>query len=278
MTLYLLSQYNNLWYAHKQSGISYWLVNHLMAIIKTVANPITDIHCHILPGVDDGAADWDMSLEMLRRSWNAGVRKLIATPHYLPWRHTITARIIPDLCRELAERAERELGISPDIYPGQELYYHRDILEDLETGKALSLAGSRYVLVEFDEGAPWSEIRLAADQFRRGRWQMIAAHAERYSALRDPEHLRELLEVGAQLQSNADEMTRGFLNGTTRWLKKRYAAREIQYIGSDMHNLTSRPPLSGNILRWTEKLEEDYRIGILGSYADDILQTGASPA
>ena len=235
---------------------------------------ITDIHCHILPGVDDGAADWDTSLEMLRRSWEAGVRSLIATPHYLPWRKTITAHAIPDLCRELTERARQELGIAPQIWPGQELYFHRDILDDLAAGKALPLAGSRYVLVEFDEEAPWSEIRLAADQFRRSSWRMIAAHVERYSALRDDEHLRDLLAAGALLQSNADEMTHGFLNGTTRWLKKRYAAREIRYIGSDMHNLTDRPPLDRAALHWTEKLEEDYRRGILGGYAAEIPEQG----
>ena len=45
-----------------------------------------DIHTHILPGIDDGAADWKMSLGMVKASWKAGVRTIIATPHFLPWK------------------------------------------------------------------------------------------------------------------------------------------------------------------------------------------------
>ena len=232
---------------------------------------ITDMHCHVLPGIDDGAKDWDMSLEMMRRSWEAGVRTLIATPHYLPWRHTIIAGKVPELCREASARAEKELGISLPVWPGQELYYHRDILHDLESGRALSLAGSRYVLVEFDEQIPWRELQTAAEQFSRSRWQMIIAHVERFSALRDPAHLQEVLELGVQLQSNAEEMTHGFLNGTTRWLKKRYAAQEILYLGSDMHNLDSRPPISRSALQWTDRLENDYRNSLLHGNAARIL-------
>ena len=232
---------------------------------------ITDMHCHVLPGIDDGAKDWDMTLQMMQRSWEAGVRTLIATPHYLPWRQTIIAEQVPDLCREAEERAGRELGISLPVWPGQELYYHRDILKDLESGRALSLAGSRHVLVEFDEQIPWRELQTAAEQFSRSRWQMIIAHVERFSALRDPEHLEQVLSLGIQLQSNADEMTGGFLNGTVRWLKKRYAAREILYLGSDMHNLDSRPPLSRSVLQWTERLPDDYRNELLQENASRIL-------
>ena len=233
--------------------------------------PITDIHCHILPGIDDGSADWDMTMQMLQISWNAGVRRLIATPHYLPWRKTVTAEQVPDLCREAEERAAAGLGIRMEIHPGQELYYHRDILKDLESGRALPLAGSRFVLVEFDEQIPWREMHGAMELFARSRWQMILAHAERFSALRDPEHLQEALELGILLQSNADEMGHGFLNGTTRWLKKRYAAREIMFIGSDMHNLTNRPPLSPKCLQWTDRLDGGYREELLCRNAEKIL-------
>ena len=233
--------------------------------------PITDIHSHILPGIDDGSADWDMTLQMLQMSWDAGVRRLIATPHYLPWRKTIIAEQVPDLCLEAEGRAERELGIRMEIYPGQELYYHRDIMKDLESGRALPLAGSRCVLVEFDEQVPWREMLRAMELFSRSRWQMILAHAERFSAIRDPENLQTALELGILLQSNAEEMGHGFLNGTTRWLKKRYAAREIMFIGSDMHNVSGRPPLTRKSLQWTEKLDREYREELLCRNAEKIL-------
>ena len=60
---------------------------------------IWDIHSHCLPGIDDGAKDWDTAMQMLRASWDSGVRTVIATPHYLPWRTPLP----PDHIRELCE-------------------------------------------------------------------------------------------------------------------------------------------------------------------------------
>ncbi len=214
---------------------------------------IFDIHSHVLPGLDDGSSNWDMTLEMLRTSWESGVRAIFATPHYLPWRNSYKAKDVPGLCKEAEKRLKDTHGIVLPIYPGQELYYHSDILKDLEAGKAIPMAGSRRVLVEFDEDAPYSQIKNAVGQLRSGGYKILIAHCERYTALRDPAHLEQLLQMNAKLQSNAEEMQKGFMSRTKQWLKKRYAAEEILYLGSDMHDLTSRPPITPEALKWFEK-------------------------
>ena len=220
---------------------------------------VFDIHSHVLPGIDDGSKNWDMSMEMIRQSWEAGVRKIIATPHFLPWRHTIIAHQVPGLCQEAMERAKKELGIDIQIYPGQELYYAASVIDALAEGRALTLAGTRYVLVEFDEGAPYSDITDAVRRLTRNAYKPIIAHVERFSALRDEAHLDEIMSLGASLQSNAEEMQRGLFDKTKSWLKKRYQNEDIRFIGSDMHNLTSRPPITKKTLSWFDKhLEADY--------------------
>ena len=82
---------------------------------------------------------------------------------------------------------------------------------------------------------------------------MIIAHCERFSALRDKKHLEEILDTGARLQSNFEEILKGPFSGTKRWLKARYGAEEIMYLGSDMHNITDRPPVSEEMLQWFRK-------------------------
>ena len=65
---------------------------------------IIDIHTHVLPGIDDGAENWDMSMEMLKIAWDSGVRRVIATPHFLPWKSQISPEKIRHMCREAQER------------------------------------------------------------------------------------------------------------------------------------------------------------------------------
>ena len=93
---------------------------------------IIDVHTHILPGIDDGAKNWDVCLDMINQSWGFGVRKIIATPHYLPWKKRISCEKIRSLCQEAEERFQQEWGRTMKIYPGSELYYHTDLLDKLE--------------------------------------------------------------------------------------------------------------------------------------------------
>lgn len=221
---------------------------------------IWDIHCHILPGIDDGSRNWDMTLQMIRQSWDAGVRTMIATPHYLPWRNRLKKETVLSLVEEANQKVRTELGIEMRILLGEELYYHNDLIKELEEGKALTMAGTRYVLVEFSEGAPYSEIRMAAERFRRSPWKLIIAHVERYGALRKNQNLDEILSMDVELQSNAEEMQRGMFDSTKRWLRKRYDAQDISYIGSDAHDPVKRPPLSDKSLKWfREHLDTEYR-------------------
>ncbi|MDO5138643.1 MAG: hypothetical protein Q4D71_09350, partial [Oscillospiraceae bacterium] len=94
-----------------------------------------------------------------------------------------------------------------------------------------------------------------------------------YDALYREENYEELLSLGVRLQSNAEEMERGFLDKRKRWLKKRYDAQEIRYLGSDAHDPSRRPPLSEKNLRWfREHLGEEYRQKLFAGNARRIVE------
>nr|WP_155959607.1 CpsB/CapC family capsule biosynthesis tyrosine phosphatase [[Eubacterium] cellulosolvens] len=236
---------------------------------------ICDIHSHLLPGLDDGSKDWETTLHMIKTEYEAGVRMIFATSHYLPWRHTIIAERIPSLCKEAEERAKSDLGIEMKIVPGQELYYHMELPEAIAGGKALTLAGSSHILVEFDERIPWQEMQQALQNLQRAGYRVIIAHCERFGCIRDPDHLEAVLAMGVRLQSNVQEMSNGFFDKTRKWLVKRYQEMQISYLGSDMHNLTKRPPITETQLKWFGKsLSEDYRQKLYWRNAEQILEEG----
>ena len=120
-------------------------------IDQEMKETICDIHCHILPGIDDGSRNWDMTLQMVQQSWDAGVRTMIATPHYLPWHERLKGETVLSLVEEARQKVASELGVEMTILAGEELYYHSGLMEELQQGKALTMAGSRYILLEFAE-------------------------------------------------------------------------------------------------------------------------------
>ena len=115
---------------------------------------LIDIHAHIRPGVDDGSRGREESETMLSMAYRQGIRRIIATHHYSRRRGSGG---LAELADRLNVRAQAIYG-DFEILPGQETYYYEGLAEALKSGQALTLAGSRYVLVEFDPGASYRQL------------------------------------------------------------------------------------------------------------------------
>ena len=145
---------------------------------------VVDIHTHVLPGIDDGAEKMALSYRMLRRSYKQGVRKVIATPHYVAYHWRTKPQQIQELMEKLAARVQKAM---PDLelYRGQEIQYFEGMVEMLREGKLLTLAGSRYVLTEFLPTSSWSQIEGAVRELTMAGYLPVLAHIERYQCLRE---------------------------------------------------------------------------------------------
>ncbi|MDO4200327.1 MAG: protein tyrosine phosphatase [Clostridia bacterium] len=214
---------------------------------------IIDIHTHILPGIDDGSKNWDMTIEMARISWQKGVRKIIATPHYLPWRPETNPNQIKTLCKDAEKKIQEALGIQMGIYSGQEIYYHLDMLDNLKKQKIQTMNDSNYLLIEFDTSISWRELKHAAQTTINAGYKPILAHVERYDCLREKGRVDELSATGAHLQINVRSLSGGIFDSDTNWSRKQVKAGKIAFLASDMHNLTSRRPYNSKGLEWFEK-------------------------
>lgn len=212
-----------------------------------------DIHAHILPRVDDGAKNEEISLKMLVQCAQCGITEVIATPHYIPWRTNVDPEKIKSLCSELKQKLEIKHGITMDIYPGNEIYYSLKVVEDLKKGKALTLAGSRYVLVEFDPGVSYQTICRAVKDFRDSGYHPIIAHVERYGCMMRPDRMHELKDMGVYYQVNVGTLQKSFFDKGCRF-SKRYLKKEmIDFVASDMHDMKERSPMSEQKMRWMRK-------------------------
>lgn len=232
-----------------------------------------DIHAHILPGVDDGAADWDEARWMLGCAYEQGIRTMIATPHY-------SHRQDVGKLRELAGQMEEEAkNIAGDfrVFLGQEILYFDSMVERLKEGHALTMAGSRYVLVEFMPETSYKKLYQAVRNVLMSGYYPVIAHVERYSVLRDEGHMEELAGTGCYLQMNYRSLQGGMLDRNSRWCRKQVQEGRIDLLGTDAHHRDYRTPEIAKSLGWLERhIEERPLTYMLRENALKILEAGIS--
>lgn len=224
---------------------------------------IIDVHAHILPAIDDGSKNMGTTRCMLRMAYGQGIRAIIATPHYT--RHRWHTR--PEQIRELAEQVQKEADrITPGmkIYAGQEINYFDGMDEYLAQGRLLTLADSRFVLVEFFPSVPWSQMETAVRRLTLAGYTPVIAHAERYECLYSGDKLRALKDAGSYVQMNYQSLTAsGFLSDIwslkeRNWCRKALLEGCVDFLGTDMHGLRHRPPRCEEACGWIKnKAGED---------------------
>ena len=133
---------------------------------KTEDYKMVDMHCHILPGVDDGSRDVDESLEMLRIAEKSGIEKMILTPHYKESHHNASIETLRSRLDELKGRASQE-NINVKLTLGNEVMYFSDFQERYEQGRILTLNGTDRLLIEFHPQDEYSYVRNAVDEVCR---------------------------------------------------------------------------------------------------------------
>ncbi len=201
-----------------------------------------DIHNHILPGVDDGARDMEQSRKMLKIAYTEGIRSIIATPHYVIGNKNKDVSYLEEIRQQVQQEA-LALDMDIKIYLGNELYYSEDIIEDLQKGKALTLAGTRYVLVEFLPSIQFRQIEIAIHNLVLNGYVPIIAHVERYICLVEAhERIDELIQEGAYIQINISSLLGGIANKRAFFCKKLIKEDMVHFIGTDAHNDDYRPP------------------------------------
>ena len=202
---------------------------------------MTDLHTHILPGLDDGAANLAESLELLRLEAAQGVDTVVLTPHFYRERESAGAFL------ERRQRAFETLtraGPPPGLtlLTGAEVAWFPSLASE-DRLEELCLAGTKQLLLELPF-APWSAMlldRVYGFALSTGLTPVFA-HVERYFPLAGKERLDDLLGMGCPMQMNAS----GLLSLWSRRKCLSLLRRGRWYAASDCHNVKSRPPTLGH--------------------------------
>ena len=233
----------------------------------------TDIHTHILPGVDDGAQSMTQALRLLRMAWENGTRSGVLTPHYRGRYKQNTPDMLRDGFAWLQEMASVEFP-GMQLYLGQEIAYEVDAPEAMHQGKVLAMNGSQYVLLEFRTGSLRSQIINGVSETIHCGFTPIVAHIERYDIARKEADLpEELLHMGALLQLNADSVlgVNGF--GVKHFCHTLLKEQKVHFIASDAHDSAQRPPLLREcFLQVHKKYGQKYAVRLFYENAQAVIE------
>ncbi len=224
-----------------------------MGKLSQIMQGYTDIHCHVLPGVDDGSQNIEESMQMLRIAYQNQIKRIIVTPHNKPMRHNAGPEKISELIAQLTMQMKRE-KIEIALYSGNELYYCDELVDKLENHKACTMADTAYILVEFSPADSWEYIRNGMNSLIMGGYIPILAHVERYREICvSTERIEELIEMGAYIQVNVSSIM-GKYGMTTRYFTRVLLKKKlVHFVATDAHNCENRTPELEQCARWIEK-------------------------
>lgn len=214
---------------------------------------LIDIHCHILPGVDDGAKSLSESIEMLQLEYEEGVRMIIATPHYRPRMFECSMETIQQQYLQVKDAA-KNVGEGMEVFLGCEHHAYIEMTDDLLEKQRVTMAESDYVLTEFSEYSEFRFIRERIYDLLSNGFEPIIAHAERYKCLvENVKLIPELIQMGAFIQVNAGSITGDDGRKVKSFCKKLMKNDFLHFIGTDGHDVKERPPHMAACAAYMEK-------------------------
>jgi protein-tyrosine phosphatase len=203
-----------------------------------------DLHCHILPGLDDGARDLAHAVAMARIAQDDGITHIVGTPHLFKGSFDFPDLGLFDEARERLAGALREEGIAVTILTGAEVHITHGLVDEVRARrKSLTLAGSAYLIVEFPHDHVFSGAKDLFFELMSEGVVPIIAHPERNASFaRSPRLLFDLVVLGALVQVNAGSLLAGHGPEAAEAARRFLELGLVHFIASDGHNTQSKAP------------------------------------
>lgn len=214
-----------------------------------------DLHNHMLPGLDDGALDWNQSLQMARIAVEDGIEGIVCTPHWVLGYFENTGQRVLDAVETLREKLH-ENGIPLEVYPGLELRLDQDIPRKIREGTLLTINGTgRYALIELPEEVVPQHLRNFFWELQSENITPIIGHPERNRMLmHQPTRLQKWVEMGVLVQITAASLLGKFGSDFRKFSLSLLKHRMVHVVATDAHGTNSRTPRLSEALRELEKV------------------------
>jgi len=203
---------------------------------------VIDLHCHILPGLDDGASDLAVSLAMARATVAQGVETVACTPHILPGLYHNDGPGIRQAVAALQERLDAE-AIRLRLVIGADVHMCPDFVPGLRAGRLVSLADSRYVLVEPPHHTAPPQLENFFFNLVAAGYVPVLTHPERLSWVpQRHEAIGRLVRAGVWMQITAGSFAGAFGRNALYWAERLLDEGSVHLIATDAHDAERRPP------------------------------------
>jgi protein-tyrosine phosphatase len=226
--------------------------------VQKKRKPLIDLHCHILPGLDDGPQDVAESVEMAACALKDGIHTIVATPHTSNGVYHNSLNTIQKRCRQL-EKTFQAKQIPMHICPGAEIRIHKGMEQLISAGELATINNTgQYVLVEFPHDRVLPGTQETLDRLLASGITPILAHPERNPALqRNPDLLADWVSKGCLVQLTAMSITGELGKAAKAYSHFLLTHQQAQIIASDAHDAVSRPPILSRAVDMTADLLGD---------------------
>ena len=194
-----------------------------------------DIHSHIIPNVDDGARSVEETFNILKEAQEAGFTDVILTSHFLLNYYETNAQELIFWKEKLQEVLKKQ-GTKINLHSGMEIYITNQMEELLENKKILTLANSRYILIELPLATNVKYFDYVVYYLEAKGIKPIIAHPERYKCVqKDPDIVEEYIEKGCLIQCNYGSIVNLYGREAEKTIKTLLKKNQVHFLGSDVH-------------------------------------------
>lgn len=232
-----------------------------------------DIHCHMLPGIDDGAHDMEDALHMARLAVEDGITDIIVTPHMQNgFYSTIAEKVLVETSK--LQKMINLHNISLQVHPGAEVHIHPMLIENLHHHKIVTLChANKYMLIELPALSIPHYSKVLMHDLILEQITPVIAHPERNLVIRKDWHIIvEWIEMGVMMQVNAGSLLGEMGIQTQKFAQNLLKNRMVHVLASDGHNTKTRRPMLSEAYRMVSKLVSNRDAELLKENAQDILK------
>ena len=228
---------------------------------------MVDLHCHLLPGVDDGSKNMEISLRLAKKATENGVTHALLTPHHMNGQYVNHKKDVIRLTKEFQQQLNNH-NIPLTVFPGQEVRINGQLIDALDKDDILFAdEGNRYLMLEFpDDDVPYYTTQMIFELQQRGIIPVIVHPERNTKIMKHPELLYELLEKGCLSQITASSYVGTFGKKVEDFSKRLIANGQGYIFASDAHDLPGR---KYEMRQAFHKLNQEFGQELAEHYADN---------